>query len=230
MDGEIEDLETENISLTERVELETQKLLEQVTGLEKPLNKQTKLHREFVDDVVETERIRLGDFNKERQEFIKENKSLVGQNRQLTKDVLFYKNAYEELAKQPTEAEPTNKQLGKPVLAESQTLVQSTSKSTGSYFSTDCNHKTSQVLTKINEKLFLENKKLKLKVNNLTETNRHLNKKTQQLENTQKKFNNEKLDTEGNIDELAKLVDSANVKNKHIFTPEVLAKLNELSK
>lgn len=225
----MEDLETENISLTERVgdvELENLKLFEQVTGLEKALDKQKKLHRNFVDDVVETERIRLGDFNKERQEFIKENKSLVGQNRQLTKDVLFYKNAYEELAKEPTEAKPTCK----PVLAEGQTLAQSTSKSAASYLSTDCNHKSSKVLTKINEKLFLENKKLKLKVNNLTETNRLLNKKKKQLEDTQKKFNRKKLETERNIDKLAKLVDSANVKNKHIFTPKVLAKLNELSK
>lgn len=89
--------------------------------------------------------------------------------------------------------------------------------------------KSSRVLAKVSEKLFIENKKLKLKVTTLNSTVGILKKKNKQLENWKSKTNNKKLKFSQEIDELELLADSVRTKNKHTFNPEVLAKLDKLS-
>ncbi len=112
------DLEAENCKLIDRVtvvEAENDRLNQQIAMLEKALDKQKKLHRKFAEDVVESERIRNQDFRCEKQSLKAINASLDKENRQLVKDVSFYKTAYEELVKedQPAQAVGSSQRLSK---------------------------------------------------------------------------------------------------------------------
>lgn len=87
---------------------------------------------------------------------------------------------------------------------------------------------TSKAMTKVSEQLFVENKKLKLKVKNLAATVRNLKTKNKQLENFKNKTLNKKLKFTEQVNELQRLVDSTKTKNKDTFSPEILAKLDQL--
>ncbi len=253
MQCNFDSLESENVSLTncvEEMEADNFRLSEQVTALEKTLEKQKSFHRKFVDDVVESERIRNEDFKSQKRSLTQTNKSLIDQNRQLNKDVSFYKGAYEELVKEENSVETTssNQRPAKKRLMSSEMednpsqskrfstrLAVTSTQALSSTISTiiqgqaDNKRMSSKKLSKISEKIFSENKKLKLKVNNLSATILLLKKKIRKLESNDEKTTKQKSKVERQVDELTLLVDSTKIKNKNTFNAEVLAKLNTFS-
>lgn len=249
MDSNVEiffqSLESDNNSLTDQVtiiEAENHRLIEQCSILEKALEKQKKFHRKFAEDVVATESIRIEDFKKTKRSLIEDNKSLTIANRQLTKDALFYKQAYDELAKEDGSA--NSNQLPETSTSESTSMMNTRQTKSASSSSTKCTStmtsssqirtansprtESSKILSKMLEKLFADNKKLKLKVDGLTKTIRCLKTANQKLENFKKKIDNKKLKYVREADELSLLVASTERKNKDTFNREVLAKLAEL--
>lgn len=240
----LEGIEIENGQLNDSLrdlEVENQRLVEQINALEKSLEKEKKFHRKYADDVAAIESIRIEDYKKEKRALIEENKSLVRENRQLVKDVSFYKKAHEELAKEG-EATMTNSKIPKSLTScESNSTRQSvyglrrtsTSESqTISYSSplNECTHKSSKILSVASNKLFEENKKLKLKISNLNATITILKKKNKQLESFQDKVNKKKCKFHEDVDELERLVASTQKKNKDTFTPKALAFIGHLAK
>ncbi len=93
-----------------------------------------------------------------------------------------------------------------------------------------CNHKSSRELTKVSEKLFTENKKLKVKNNALSATILILKKKNRSLEIDQQKMVNKKERYFQAAGELEWLAESSKIKNSDMFTPEVLFKISQFSK
>lgn len=93
-----------------------------------------------------------------------------------------------------------------------------------------CNFRSSKTLLKVNERLYIENKKYKLNISRLSSTVVFLKRKINQLENYKKKMINIRLQSLHDINELNRLAELTESKNKDIYTPEILAKLDELSK
>lgn len=85
------------------------------------------------------------------------------------------------------------------------------------------------MLSQLSDKLIVENKKLKVKVEGLNATIKILKSKNVKLENFKKNIDNKKVKFSKDSDELALLVKSTETKNKTVFNPAVLAKLGELS-
>lgn len=263
----LEELESENIYL-----------VEQFTAVEKALVKEKTFHRKFVDEAVESEHIRMEDAKKEKRSLVEANKSHVKHIRQLTKDLSFYKQAYEEVSKEDdstnTPLIKENRRLSKDLsfyqkayeelsnndesahtslVKENHQLTRDLSFYQKAYEDlmesahTTSNHRTqrttrkstsdplpnanksSKALSKVAEKLLIENKKLQSKMIKLQATNQLMKKKIQQLENFKNKMMNKKLKFSKEVDELELLVASTKMKNKDTFTPEVLAKLRQLS-
>lgn len=75
----------------------------------------------------------------------------------------------------------------------------------------------------------MENKKLKIKVENLNETIKVLKAKNKKLETFKQKIDNKKLQFCQDADKFKNLVEVTEKKNKTTFTPEILAQLGELS-
>lgn len=236
-------IETENCQLTERVtqiEAENHRLYQENSALEKALEKQKTFHRTFSDDVVESERIRNEDFKSEKRSLTEKNQVLFKENRQLAKDVSFYRKAFEELSKEDNSAHskhPTQQPVKVDgALATEKTPFRHTRRQRQAATSTSesasasiCKYKSSRELSKVSEKLFTENKKLKLKNNNLSAAILLLKKKNRQLENFKNNMINKKLKFSQERDELELLVESTKMKNKDTFIPEVLVKLGQFS-
>lgn len=246
-----QELQTENSALLERLtifEAENQRLSVENEALIKNLEKQKVLYRKFSDDVIETERIRNESFKSEKRSLLNEKKSLLDENRQLKKDVFFYKSAYEESSKEEKVCEHSDELLSrvknrfdeinesKNVRRSIRLRVATESSAEESIRSKqgDANAKTksrnSRAILQVNDKLFHENKKQKLKINSLSATVLLLKKKNTQLENSKKRMIDSKLKSSKEIDELNRLAESTNTKNKYVYTPEILSKLAELSK
>lgn len=253
------DLENENYQLIERIaeiEAENHRLCEEKSALLKELEKQKTFHRKFSDDVIESERVRNEDFKSEKRSLIEENKALIKENRQLVKDVSFYKKAYEELlnAKDLDNTKNLNQRPAKveakldiertkvkPVYtprASQRRATTSTSPTTSTSLlvstSTrnqleECTQKSSTEFVKISEKLLIENKKLKLKNDKQSTTIQLLRKQNRQLETFKDKMTKKKLKFSHEADELGALIESTKLKNKNVFTPEILCKLAEFS-
>lgn len=265
MQCDVDNLEAENSFLVNRyneMEAENQRLGQEVDKLKKALEKQKNFHRKFADDVVESERIRNDDFKSQKKSLTESNKHLVQENRQLTKDVAFYKKAFEELVKESetnnrrsnerpaTKISTTNddhscesstvqSKRSSPRLAMKASSTQVSdvvfdhssisSQMVDIYRNNNSKQRSSKTLSKISEKLFLENKTLKIKINNLNATLLIMKKNNRKLENIIEKMNKQKLKHEQDVDELAALVDSTKMKNKDTFTPDVLVQLQRYS-
>lgn len=112
------DVDTESIQdRIDYLEAEKHYLNQRIKELENAVEKQKKFHRKFVEDVVESEEIRIQDFDKERKELVEDRKRLVTENRQLAKDKLFYHHAYSQLIKD----EEIKKSLNEPSIANQST-------------------------------------------------------------------------------------------------------------
>lgn len=222
-------IETENNSLQELVtntENENLHLSKNVAELEKALEKQRKFHRKFAEDVVATEKIRIQDFNEKKRSWTERNKRLTQELRQITKDFTFYKSAYEELATEVTPAcssQPEQKLSPRSSLSSSASplSVRSTKSTATSTMndtrvlqsnSSECIHKSSKILSKISEKLLLDNKRLKMKLDNLGGIIRGLKAKNQRLENFKKRIENKKLKFSQETDELENIIESTKTK------------------
>lgn len=232
----IQAIQAENNRLTELVtdlEGEVFQTTQQRGQLETALAKQKKFHRKYAEDVVTTEDNRIADFKEEKRSLVEQIQSLTKGKRQSDKDLDFYKKAYQEVCIED-EKESTMPRR-QPVMNTSQRRASAENKTTSvapmanMQINTECRHKSSKVLSKMLEKYVMENKKLKSKVESLNSIVRILKAKSIQFENLKKKINNKKLKFIEDSNELALLVDSSQRKNKSIFTPEILAKMGELS-
>ncbi len=236
MDKVINELEAENRQLIDRMlilEAENERVNHDNTAIAKALEKQKSLHRKFSEDVCESERKRNEYFASQKRSLSDENKALVKANRQLDKDVSFYKNAFEELSQKDKSVHidhPSQKPNVDDVMEETTpipaVLTKSRTLRTKSILpSSAC----SREVSKTSEKLFTENKKLQLKNKAQSATILLLKKKNQSLENFNVKMDNKKLKSATECEELKMLIDSTKVKNKDIFTTEILTKLGQFS-
>lgn len=200
------------------------------------------------------EEVRMRDFKAEKRSLNEQNKNLVKANRQLNVDVAFYKQAHEELANEVGKSEmacssqssrrtantlsPSDSPPPAPATTKRVTrrIVRSTTATAASEPQTvsrrspvcDCKHTSSKVLSKVNDKMFVENKKLKSQISALSTTISMLKKKNKQLENFRTKIDNKKLKFHDDSAELDRLIASTKKKNKYTFNAEALAMLREL--
>lgn len=231
-------IQAENNKLTELVtdlEGEVFRITQQCGQLEAALAKQKKFHRKYAEDMVTTEDNRTADFKEEKRSLVEQIQSLTKVNRQLDKDLDFYKKAYQELCIEDEEERTASKRQPVKNTSQRRASAENITTSVASMANvqiklSECQHKSSKVLSKMLEKFMMENKKLKSKVESLNSSVRILKAKSQQFENLKKKINNKKLKFVEDSNELTLLVDSSQRKNKLIFTPEILAKIGELSK
>lgn len=226
----MEDMECENTQLHDLLrdkEAETEHLHEKISMLEKALEKEKKFHRKYADEVAANEAIQIADFKKEKQSYQEDIKTLKKTNRQLVKDVAFYKKAHEELASnEPIVATASNSPRKGPSQtseSESQTVASSIRPGVGK-------QKGSKEVIKINLSLFEENKKLQSKMCDINSTLAVLKKKNKQLENFRSKIENKKSKFCRDTEELERLIDLSKTKNKDKFTPRVLDMLGNLAK
>lgn len=215
------------------LEGENYNLSQQIKQLESALDKQKKYHRKFVEDVIQSEEIRNKDFDKERKELVDDRKRLITENRVLAKDKSFYQTAYDALMAE-NNSNHSSKSSGQLVRAtfrsyNTRSSINSLSTPEPSSLSS-VQHRSSKVISKASEKLFEENKKLKLKIMKLTKDNALLRSKHAQLENFKKKMENKKLQQEMEENELKNLIQSTKRTNTQIFNADVLSKLGRLSR
>lgn len=243
-DNFFKSIETENKKLIEEVtnlESEIFRISQENTDLKKALEKQKKFHRKYAEDVVATEKIRIQDFNEEKSSLNEQNKNLCKENRQLKIDLSFYKQAYEELAKEQeigssSESSRRNSTLlsaspsPRPMRMAKVLKSTATTTSASETPACECTHKSSKVLSKVNKKMFDDNKKLMSKISTLTTTIAMLKNKNKQLENFRKKIENKKGKFLQDSEELERLVASTRKKNKETFNEEALARLREFIK
>lgn len=208
------------------MEADNQNLNERIILLEKALEKEKKFHRRYADEVAATETIRIQDFKREKQSIVEENKALTRINRQLNKDVAFYKMAHAELANEslPTTESCNHEPIEPPTMSTSET--QTTLRRAAIVHAS----KRQKDITKINLSLFEENKKLQSKISDMNSRVSALNKKNKQLENFRNKMENKKAKFCTDAVELEQLIDSSKKRNKDTFTAKVLEMLENLAK
>lgn len=240
-----------SILIDKSIELENEvtRLSHQNEELQKALEKQKTFHRNYADEVNAMEKVRIQDFKAEMRSLTEQNKNLIKTNRQLNIDVSFYKQAAEELSAESeiacnmqsklnsesnmklqvsTSSPVTTKKVTKRSVKTVATATSRPESIPRVSLACECKHTSSKVLTKVNDKMFQENKKLKSKISNLSATITVLTKKNKQLENFQKKIDNKKFKFEENSAELQLLVESTKKKNKHTFNAEALKMLREI--
>lgn len=253
LEGEIRKL----IDTVAELQAERDKFRDQVVILEKALDKQKNFHRKFADDVIESERVRNEHFRSEKRSLTEENKSHLRENRDLKKELTFYKEAYHEILQenesegilcpdQRTEKNEMVRTIEDDPAVEIDTSqrrrssrrlsVTSTSAQTSQLTASEMviskqtgKKKSSKVMTKISENLITENKKLKLKVNSQSAIILHLRKDKRQLENQIAKMDKKQNKISDDVGELNSLVESSQLTNADIFTREVLDKLRNYS-
>lgn len=232
MDISVENIGSRNDHLEETLrdlQTENEFLVEKVNMLEKKLDQEKRFHRKFADEVCVTESTRLEDFRKEKRLIVEANKSLTTENRRLKKDAEFYKKAHEELTKEAACESPKQlKTLPQETPPSSTRSTRSSESRTVEHLQVNCTHKSSKVLSKVNAKLFQDNRKLQLKVGNLNATVAMYKKKNQQLENYKKKIENKKVKFLEDSDVLDGLVKSTQNKNSDTYNSDVLKMLGNL--
>lgn len=209
----------------EELRLENQILVEKVTQLEKALTKAKDNHRKFVSDVVESEEMRNREFDNEKKNLKEENKRLIEQYRQVSKDLTFYRTGFEELIH---EAEKNASTISTSTSTRSTTVFHSSdiTPTTPSKNRTD----GIKVITRTSDKLYRENNILREKISKLTKDRQILRAKVKQLENFKNSMNKKSTAHLNYLKELEQLVDTSKVKNGKTFNSTILAKLGDLSK
>lgn len=215
------------------LEAEKDSLTQQTKQLENALDKEKKFHRKFVEEVIQSEEMRNVDFEKQRKELLENNKRLVSEKRQVSNDLAFYKTSYDSLMK-----EEDSKKKNHSHRTYSSFNPDSLSNSSSNYSTANESvplpsinqQKKSKVISKLSEKIFEENKRLKLRTTKLTRDNATLRLKVKQLENFKSKIQNKTFQHEADKNELQNLFESTRRTNGQIFNPEALSKLGELSK
>lgn len=215
------------------LEAEKHSLTQQIRQLENALEKEKKFHRKFVEDVIQTEEVRNLDFEKERRELLEDKKKLVAEIRQLAKDKSFYKTSYDSLMEEEDlkNKNQSNRNRDHPLaISDSSSSHYSTANELVSLPSIKKQPKKSKVISKLSEKIFHENKILKLRTTKLTRDNATLRLKVKQLENFKSKTQDKSLQHEADVNELQKLFQSTRRTNGQIYNADALSKLGELSR
>lgn len=219
IESTLENMETENIQLKETLrDMDTENihLKDQVSQLKKCLDKEKKFHRKFADEVELTESTRINDFKNEKRLLVEENQSLLKENRQLAKDVTFYKNAHEELSKETEITKFPSIPSEMPSTSRSREVPE---KST---------QRSTKLSTKSNTKLFEENKTLRQKIADMKAALAVLKKQNKQYEGFVNKINKKASKFNKETDQLEMLVASTQKTNKDMFNPEVLSRLDRM--
>lgn len=217
-------------------EVEKQLLETKVKDLEKALDKSKKLHRKFVEDVIDSEELRNQDFDRLKKELVAVNKRQATEIRELTKDTNFY--------------EATCNALMKETSTHADNLLESSSRVNEFPQTTDTLDVTANQATlqtgqatirnvrkvirsggkyKISTKLFEENKKIKQKNAKLTAANAHLRLRVKQLEHFKNKCKKITQQQVADQQELHNLLTSTTRTNREIFSPSALSQLGRFS-
>lgn len=163
-----ESKQIENSQLTDylkKLQAEKHRLSEKTNALKKALEEEEKMHRTYAAEAAANEAIQIEAFKKERLALMKEKKSLVTCNRQLVKDLSFYKKACEEILTKSVTSSHTNSTLGSSYklrsgsTSESKTILDEAPRS-------ECKHKNLKAK-------FQESKKLPHSVGSTTKTNKN---------------------------------------------------------
>lgn len=184
--------QTESMNLDEsneadNWEVERHLLKQQIKELQSALNKTKKFHQKFVDEVIQTEEIRIQEFDREKKELVAVNKRQNAEIRELTKDKLFYETTCTALIQEKEKSSNADSQS----VERQESLLQS-KRSTTRIPKLPTLGSSSESKYKISTKLFLENKKLKEKVKQLTKSNAGLRLNIKQLENFKNKIESRK--------------------------------------
>ena len=196
-----------------------EQLENELTSLKRALEREKAGHRKFVDNALESEEILKREFAKQIQDLKKENVHLTKSNRQLTKDVQFYKQFV------PDEEEPVDPatQLASHQASQAvKTRASSVQKEERAASSG-----TSKGRNRVGGKLYEENLKLRGKVSCLQGEKRVLKTKVKSLENFKANVKKKRTEYEQDLDEL-KMLTASRKKNKDTFNQAALAKLGEL--
>lgn len=184
---EIEAMDLDESNEADNWELERHLFKQQIKELENALNKSTKFHQKFVDDVIQSEEIRNQDFDREKKELITVNKRQNAQIRELTKEKSFYETTCIALMQ---EKEINSNAKNQSTEVEEQLLPSKRSTTRTSKLQSKGAGSDSKF--KISTKLFGDNKKLKEKIVKLTKSNAGLRLQVKQLENFKKKIESRK--------------------------------------
>lgn len=217
------DMDTE-ANLYQRIdvlEAEKHSLTQQIKQLENGLDKEKKFHRKFVEDVIQSEEMRNLDFEKQRKELLEDKKRLLAENRQLTNDKSFYKTSYDSLMreedlKNKNHSNRTHSTSIPDSLSSNYSTANESARESVSLPSIN-QQKKSKMISKLSEKIFEENKKLKLRTKKLTRDNASLRLKVKQLENFKSKIQNKTFQHEADKNELQNLFESTRRTNGQII-------------
>lgn len=233
MDVCMRNVERENEEMHESLrdlEADNQHLHNKIIMLEKALDKEKKFHRKFADDVTETEKVRNSQFKREKHEYVEENKSLRQNNKQLAKDVDFYKKAHEELANAVQSTVVQSTATNCPVPSNTIESNPEVPEQASNYHRSSKHQESSKKVIKNNAMLYEKNKKLESKIKDFRSIVSDLQKKNKQLENIRNKIDNKRSKFCEDSAELQRLVDLSRKKNRDTYTPEVLSMLGNLAK
>lgn len=220
----------ENMDVEDNWESEKHLLETKIRDLEKALDKSKKLHKKFVDDVIESEELRNREFERTTRELKAINKKQAAQIRELTKDKSFYEATCNELMK---EKEMSSKAVhSKQLSTVFEPFQQTKSKTAASSKSSSAprnERKTTRGASnyKISTKLFEDNKKLKEKVLKLTQANATLRQQVQRLENANLKMKSGKEQKQADQQKIRDLLVTTTKTNSQIFNQLALSKLDE---
>lgn len=182
-----ETMDLDESNEAENWEVERQLLKQQIKELESALNKSKKFHQKFVDDVVQSEEIRIREFDRDKKELVAVNKRQKAEIRQLTKDKLFYETTCTALMQEKEKSSNAESQSTERQKSSIQSKRSATRTPKLPTLGSDSDSKF-----KISTKLFKDNKKLKEKVTKLTKFNAGLRLKVKQLENFKNKIESRK--------------------------------------
>lgn len=238
------DTEADLYQQIDLLEAERHSLADQIKQLERALDKEKKFHRKFAEDVIQSEESRNLDFEKQRKELLEQNKKLVAVNRELTKENSFYKTSYDSLMKEEDSKDryhsahssssysahsSSNYSAHSSCISDSISSNYSTATESASLPSKS-RIKKSKEISKLSEKIFEENRRLKMRNTKLARDNTSLRLKVKQLENFKNKIQNKTSQHEADKIELQSLFQSTRRTNGQIFNPLALSKLRELSR
>lgn len=238
---------------TEALIAENHLLQNDLDQIKKSFERYKDLHRKFVEDTIESEKLRIDDYNKLKKSLSDDISSLRSENNRIKKDLSFYKKCCQEFNKEDDQLRKKSPRNDVSIIKSNQDkfnqkdeipIIKRVTRSSTSDTRTPepqiesnlCSNKNQyrsnnpKVFFKINEKLFEENKKLKLKISVLTKDNNLLRTKNKQLDNFKNKINDKKKILNQKLDELDKLASLNEQKNGEKFSQNVLDELGKLSK
>lgn len=214
--------ETENMDTYDNWEMEKHLLETKIKDLENALNKSKKFHQKFVDDVIESEELRIREFDRSKRELNTTNKQQLAEIRQLNKDKNFYEATCNELLNE-------KKQPEQPATFSERKSSATAGKAGNTKPSNGSRAKTTRSVSqfKISTKVFEDNKKLKDKISKLSMANANLRQQVKRLEKSNLKAKRVEEQHTADQQKMRNLLVSSTRTNKQIFNQLALSKLDE---